>query len=255
MKVLGKMYSCACKSNKQDLITTLLEQTGSFYDTVETLRSQTEISSESLIFILQNIFGIPEFRPNQLSIIQSLLTHHSCVLFPISLHVGVYLTDGKRKIADLSASRASFPRDFAGYLSTHFPHARSGTPTSPHSLLPRTHRLSLSPNSIRIHQSHQFGHHQNHLHLPRETLLLHVSRASPLHLPCRSDRSRGRRRGTLHQQLEFQLPIRLSSTFLHDLLDQPVQKTGRFLPALLGAGTHRNRGNSREGSSGFDRIR
>ncbi|CBK20404.2 uncharacterized protein [Blastocystis hominis] len=73
------MYSCACKSNKQDLIITLLEQTGSFYDTVETLRSQTEIPSESLIFILQNIFGIPEFRPNQLSIIQSLLTHHSCV--------------------------------------------------------------------------------------------------------------------------------------------------------------------------------
>ena len=255
MKVLGKMYSCACKSNKQDLIATLLERTGSFYDTVETMRSQSEIPEESLLFILQNIFGIPEFRPNQLSIIQSLLTHHSCVLFPSSLHVGVYLTNGKREIADLSASSASFPRDFAGNLATHFAHARSRTSAPPDSILPRAHRLSLPSNSLRIHQSHQFRHHQNHLHLPRKTLLLHVSRASPLHLPCRSNRSRGRRRGALHQQLEFQLSIGLSSTLLHDLLDQPVQKTGRLFPALLGAGTHRNRRNSREGSSGFDRIR
>ena len=199
MKVLGKMYSCACKSNKQDLIATLLERTGSFYDTVETMRSQSEIPEESLLFILQNIFGIPEFRPNQLSIIQSLLTHHSCVLFPSSLHVGVYLTNGKREIADLSASSASFPRDFAGNLATHFAHARSRTSAPPDSILPRAHKLSLPSISLRIHQSHQFRHHQNHLHLPRKTLLLHVSRASPLHLPCRSNRSRGRRRGALHQ--------------------------------------------------------
>lgn len=149
--MLGKMYSCAGKSNKQDLIATLLERTGSFYDTVETMRSQSEISEESLLFIVRNVFGIPEFRANQLSIIRSLLTHHSCVLFPSSMHVGVYLTNGKREIADLSASSASFPRDFAGDLSSHFAHARPGTPTPPNSILPRAHRVSLPTNSIRIH--------------------------------------------------------------------------------------------------------
>lgn len=152
--MLAKMYSCACKSTKQELITVLIQLTGSYYDKVEEIRSQSEIPENSLIFLLQNIFGIPEFRPNQLSIIQSLLSHQNCVLLPVSLHVGFYLTDGKREIADLSASSSSFPRDFAGNFSTHFSHARPGTPASPYSLLSCAHRLSLSSNSLRIHKSH-----------------------------------------------------------------------------------------------------
>ena len=253
--MLGKMYSCACKSNKQELITTLLQLTGSFYDKVETLQGQSDIPEKSLLFILQNIFGIPEFRPSQLSIIQSLLSHQSCVFLIRLFHVAFYFPDWKREIADLSASRAPFPRNFAGYFSAHFVDARSGAPASADSVLHRSHRLSFSQNSLRIHPSHQFRHHQNHLHFPREALLFLVSRAPPLHVARRSDRFGGRRRGALHQQLEFQLSIGLPATLLHDFPHQPLQKTGGFHAALFGVGTHGNRRNSREGSRNFDRIR
>ena len=63
------------------MITTLLEHSSTLYDHVTSLQQQSSITDSQLQSVLRSIFGISEFRPNQLSIIHSVLRHENWVCF------------------------------------------------------------------------------------------------------------------------------------------------------------------------------